>query len=201
MSYNIRHGWGMDDQIDLQRIAAVIAKAQPDIVALQEVDFQCSRSGKVDQAEVLAQKLDMFYSFASFMSFDDGQYGMAILSKHPLLESQIYHLPDGAEPRSFLEIDIAVGQMMLRVVGVHLDWTDDQVRLNQLQALLKKIEPANTPYILAGDFNAEPSSAPIQYLLDKGWKQMDKKEAKHIQRKIPRKRLTIFSLITNKLKL
>ncbi len=37
LSYNIRHGQGMDGQIDLKRIARVIADVSPDLVALQDL--------------------------------------------------------------------------------------------------------------------------------------------------------------------
>jgi endonuclease/exonuclease/phosphatase family metal-dependent hydrolase len=38
LSYNIKHGQGMDDRVDLKRAAAVINSLQPDLVALQEID-------------------------------------------------------------------------------------------------------------------------------------------------------------------
>ena len=38
LTYNIHHGEGTDGKLDLDRIARVIKAAEPDIVALQEVD-------------------------------------------------------------------------------------------------------------------------------------------------------------------
>jgi len=38
MSYNIHNGIGMDNKTDYQRIADVITKTAPDVVALQELD-------------------------------------------------------------------------------------------------------------------------------------------------------------------
>ena len=60
LTYNIRHGAGMDGKIDLERIAAVIRKAKPDIVALQEIDKNCKRSGSVDIAAELGRMPDPF---------------------------------------------------------------------------------------------------------------------------------------------
>ena len=57
MSYNIRHGWGMDSpnhEITLERTARVIADQKPDVVLVQEVDKKTTRSNGVDQAEKLA---------------------------------------------------------------------------------------------------------------------------------------------------
>ena len=50
LTYNIHHGEGMDDLLDLERIAALIREVTPDLVALQEVDSVTARTGSVDQA-------------------------------------------------------------------------------------------------------------------------------------------------------
>src|SRR5690606_16239262 len=49
VSWNIRHGLGEDDRLDLARIAARLQELQPDLVFLQEVDRLTARSGHVDQ--------------------------------------------------------------------------------------------------------------------------------------------------------
>ena len=51
LTYNIRHGEGMDGVYDLGRIAEIIRGAHPDVVALQEVDRGTERSGRADQVE------------------------------------------------------------------------------------------------------------------------------------------------------
>ena len=53
VSYNIKHGRGNDNVVDLDRTAAVLRRLRPDIVGLQEVDNQAQRSGSVPQAEHL----------------------------------------------------------------------------------------------------------------------------------------------------
>ena len=53
LTYNIHHGEGTDRKIDLARIAAVIKRVKPDVVALQEVDKATSRSHGVDQAAII----------------------------------------------------------------------------------------------------------------------------------------------------
>ena len=45
LSYNIHHGEGVDGVLDLARIGGVIKSVKPDLVALQEVDRNASRSG------------------------------------------------------------------------------------------------------------------------------------------------------------
>ena len=53
MTYNIRHGAGMDDVVDLDRQANVILDATPDVVGLQEVDSCVKRSGYIPEAAIL----------------------------------------------------------------------------------------------------------------------------------------------------
>ena len=48
MSYNIHHGRGMDDVVDIPRISDVINDVSPDVVGLQEVDSVVNRSGNID---------------------------------------------------------------------------------------------------------------------------------------------------------
>ncbi len=51
VSYNIRFGLGLDQQIDLGRIADTVKDA--DIIALQEVERYWKHSGMTDQPEAL----------------------------------------------------------------------------------------------------------------------------------------------------
>ena len=58
LTFNIHHGRGADGQIDLARIARTVRAASPDLVALQEVDRNTSRSGGQDQLKQLAKLPD-----------------------------------------------------------------------------------------------------------------------------------------------
>ncbi|MFG0262338.1 MAG: endonuclease/exonuclease/phosphatase family protein, partial [Novipirellula sp. JB048] len=79
LSYNIRHGRGMDNVVDLNRTAAVIEKLQPDFVGLQEVDQRVARSGDINEPAELAKQLGMHAAFGSFMDLQGGRYGLAVL--------------------------------------------------------------------------------------------------------------------------
>ena len=45
MTYNVHSCVGMDGKLDAERIARVIARARPDVVALQELDVGRARTG------------------------------------------------------------------------------------------------------------------------------------------------------------
>jgi endonuclease/exonuclease/phosphatase family metal-dependent hydrolase len=166
VSYNIKHGQGMDGEVDLERTAAVLKKLKPDFVALQEVDKMATRSGKVDQAAELGRMLGMHHAFGKFMDFQGGEYGLAVLSRFPVLDTHEHKLPDGAEPRVVLEVVTqpdATGPN-LSVASIHLDWTKEELRMAQIKALEKRLSPRKDPFVLVGDFNAKPGSPTMEFV-------------------------------------
>jgi endonuclease/exonuclease/phosphatase family metal-dependent hydrolase len=166
VTYNIRHGRGMDDQVNLRRVGEVLRRLNPDIVALQEVDQVTQRSGGVDQAKALAAQLGLQSTFGPFMDFEGGKYGMAILSRFPILKTKILELPPGNEPRIALgaELQLPDGSQLL-VINVHFDWVrDDRFRWVQAQAVKQMLDTWPTPYLLLGDFNDLPESRTVKML-------------------------------------
>lgn len=164
----------MDGKIDLERIAAIIDKEDPDLVALQEVDQNCERSGNVNQAAELGRLLKMNHRFGKFMKFQGGEYGMAVLSRFPIEKTTRYELPRGAEPRCALEIQVRPDgwQEPLSFIGIHNDWTKESLRVPQISILMNDLVPVKHPVILAGDFNAERRDASLKLLQKSDWKNL-----------------------------
>lgn len=160
VSYNIHHGRGMDDRVDLERIADVLRRLDPDIVALQEVDEGVERSGGEDQARRLGELLGMHHAFGSFMDYQGGRYGMAILSRCAIRRSDPVRLTEGNEPRIALVAEIVQPDgSVLSVVNVHFDWVgDDGFRFAQAVEVARLLDGLSGPWILAGDFNDQPGS-------------------------------------------
>lgn len=160
VSYNIKHGRGNDNVVDLARTGGVLRRLQPDIVGLQEVDDLATRSGGVPEAERLGQMLGLHHAFGRFMDFQGGAYGLAILTRYPIVSTQSVRLPDGNEPRVALSVDVRLpdGRLMT-IVNVHFDWVnDDGYRYAQAQVVAAHLDTLKTPYILLGDFNDVPES-------------------------------------------
>ena len=164
VSYNIRHGRGMDDRVDLPRIAAVLRALAPDLVGLQEVDERVRRSGGAPQADSLGALLTMHAAFGSFMPYQGGEYGLAILSRHPIVRALPLRLPDGNEPRVALLAEIAApGGDTIVAVNVHFDWVaNDTLRYAQALALTHVLDTLSRPYVLLGDFNDQPDSRTLR---------------------------------------
>jgi endonuclease/exonuclease/phosphatase family metal-dependent hydrolase len=178
LAYNVRHGNGMDEVVDLTRAAALINRLHPDVVTLQEIDNRVERTGGVDQSRRLGELTGMESAFGAFMEFQGGEYGMAILSRHPIVSSQNHMLPPGAEPRSVLEARIRVGDRggagtgrgasaqsgtEFVLAGIHL-YRSAEERLAQAQRAVEVLAERRVPVILAGDFNSTPESEVIAYL-------------------------------------
>ncbi len=174
-SYNIRHGADIHLKLNLDATAATLKNLNADIIALQEVDQHCTRSNNIDQAQYLAKKLGMHHAFGQFMPLQGGAYGMAILSKFPILKIKSHRLPTGGEPRVALEIivELTPGNKA-SFVCIHFDWTSEKRRHAQIKTLLTKLNSVTHPLALMGDFNATPQSSSIA-LFKKPWINVPKK--------------------------
>ncbi len=169
MSYNIHHGEGTDGKFDLVRIAELIKKEKPDLVALQEIDVKTRRASGVDQAAELSKLTGMHAAFGVFMNYSGGEYGQMVLSRFPIVRKENFKLPDGPEPRAAMMVEVRPNGGRLFFVGLHLFGSRAQ-RLAQAKALAKRFEKEKaTPIILAGDFNSTPDSEPMKFLREKGW--------------------------------
>lgn len=170
LSYNIFHGETMKGDFDLDRIAQVIKSAEPDLVALQEVDFYTRRARKMDLATELGVRVGMAPLFGKAMSYDGGEYGEGVLSRYTFLSTKNHALParEGREPRSALEANVILPSGdTVRFIGTHLDHTRDETdRINQAKELIRRFNRDGRPSILAGDLNARPRSAPMNILLE-----------------------------------
>jgi endonuclease/exonuclease/phosphatase family metal-dependent hydrolase len=160
MTYNIQHGAGTDQKLNLLRIAKVIRREHPDLVGLQEVDRGVERTNRVDEIAELARLTKMEYAFAYNLHYQGGQYGVAILSRFPILsiDHRRYANRREAERRGFIRVRISVGGREIDFVTTHLDYQYEDGREFEIEQLLKALEGVNEPLIIVGDFNAPPTS-------------------------------------------
>ena len=161
MTYNIKHG----ELSSLESIASVINGQSPDLVVLQEVDVLTTRSGKVDQAARLGALTGMYSAFQpSLLSYDSGQYGLALLSRYPIRSSQRIPLRSAAEQRILALMEVELDATHVIPVGItHFGTTGATERLNQAEDV--KAALAGKPWaLLGGDLNATPSEGSITSL-------------------------------------
>jgi len=159
MTYNIHVGVGMDKRMDLQRIADVINGAKPDLVGLQEVDRGVKRTQGVDEIAELARLTKLEFAFAHNLDFQGGHYGVAILSRFPILttEHRMYLNRREAERRGLLRIEVSSGGHRLSFATTHLDYQYEDGRIYEAGQLLDFLKVEKGPLILVGDFNVDPN--------------------------------------------
>lgn len=166
MTYNVHSCVGTDGVLNHLRIAEVIAAYDPDIVALQELDLARLRSGRIDQAAVIAEHLKMSFHFHPALRVKEEMYGDAILSKWPLQLRHAGELPTvkarlAFEPRGALWVTATCANHEVQVLNTHLGLSRRE-RAAQMQALLGPGWLAHPgchhPVVLCGDFNALPRS-------------------------------------------
>ena len=187
MTYNIRIGkgggtWNDDPaKVDLDPIAKMIAKHNPDIVGLQEVDRFRKRTSLMNQPLELSRKLQMnvefqpAYTVTAASGTNEG-YGIAVASKFPLSSSQHLALfkPDYSksnptypnyysEQRALLHSEARINGRTVHVFVTHLGLTADQ-REKQIGQIAEFISQFSGPKILVGDFNVEPEEPSLQLL-------------------------------------
>ncbi len=160
VTYNIRHGRGNDERLDLERTANVLRSLNADIIGLQEVDSSVRRSSSISEADSLGTLLSMHSAFGAFFDYQGGRYGMGMLSRNPIFNVSPLKLPEGNEPRiALFAYTTTNAQDTIAVVVVHFDWvTNDSFRFRQASVLAETLDTMKTPYVLLGDFNDVPAS-------------------------------------------
>jgi endonuclease/exonuclease/phosphatase family metal-dependent hydrolase len=172
LSFNTLHGATTKGDFNLDVLADLIKKLEPDLVALQEVDFLTKRAKKMDLATELGQRTSMAPLFGRAMYYNGGEYGVGILSKYTFLSSRNINLPfsPGKEPRTALEATVVIASGdTVSLIATHLDHQKDGIdRVNQVKKINAVFLENSHPTILAGDFNDVPKSKAIE-LLEKHW--------------------------------
>ncbi len=172
MTYNVHSCVGTDGRHSPKRIARVIGRYQPDIVALQELDIGRKRTGEVDQPHLIAKELEMLYHFHPAIKVAEERYGDAVLSRYPMELVRAMPLPKLAsrlslEERGAVWVSVKIGNVHVQVINAHLSFYGPECR-HQAKALIgpewighpRCVEPA----VLCGDFNSLPNTNPWRTL-------------------------------------
>jgi endonuclease/exonuclease/phosphatase family metal-dependent hydrolase len=166
---------GLDGQLSMPRIARVLAECDADVIALQELDVQNSRTGFSDQAVELGKLVGMDVHFHPAFSIATEHYGDAVLSRLPVRLVRASGLPTdpsgrGVEPRGALWVAVDCGGWELQVINTHLGLRPLE-RLAQIESLLGPGWIGNPqcrgPVVLCGDFNAGPTSLVYRRITDR----------------------------------
>ncbi len=183
-TYNIHRALGSGDspvtesvmRSNIRKLAADIKAIGADVVGLQEVDVGTARSHDLNMLELLAEEAGYsHYSFYPAVNVDGGQYGVAILSKHEIIESQKYELSnrtdkDAAgkyyEPRVLGRVKINIEGVDVNFFVTHItrgnedyygganatDGLSADVRMKQFEDIAEIVKQYDN-FMIAGDYN------------------------------------------------
>jgi endonuclease/exonuclease/phosphatase family metal-dependent hydrolase len=129
-----------------------------------------------DQASLIGAGTHGYAAYAAAADYGSGLlFGNAVLSRHPIIESQGFELPgrETGETRSLLYALVAHPVAPLPVFVTHLNWKlhHGSVRQRQVEFVVAKMaelvpigDTSKLPPVLMGDFNAGPDADEIRYL-------------------------------------
>ena len=152
MTWNIHGAIGRNPRFDLERVAALIKRADPDIIALQEVDSRrCA--GDADTFTRLHELLGVHGIGAKSIMGADGDYGQLLISRWPIAHSAVHDIsyPE-REPRCAIEAEIDTPAGPLRLVATHLGLSTRE-RRSQARRLLDIAGRLSVTTLVIGDFN------------------------------------------------
>lgn len=183
--------WNIDRGQHLEGIESAMRASKPDLCIFQEVDYGARRTGGKDIALELAKTFNMNFSFApefqelsQSIGSDPAYHGQAILTTWPILATRILrfnHQSGFWKPRPLLASSLPLfqrreggriaqvseldnGGKKVVVYNLHLESRgSENGRLLQLNEVLADAErySAETPVIVAGDFNTKSWHSPL----------------------------------------
>ena len=189
LSYNIHYGVGIDSKKDLQRIADVINRLDPDIIGLQEVadSIMTAKLSHLTNmigvfgASTEKETPNLYRLLGITVPESQLFYGDAILSKHPIKYIGNLSIPSASSSRyEAICVDVNLSHIYgegttIRFITTHFDYLETIGSQVARKAAVEVIETAffndtiSLPSILTGDLNATPQSDPVKLLQKNGW--------------------------------
>jgi len=161
VTFNVQHGRTPGGAVDTATLARFCAEMEPDLLALQEVDLHLRRSGRADQAAVVARAAGMTGVFGAARRLGIwGRYGNALVVRGRVLDVETLRLPrlGRRERRAALVASVEVVGRRLSVAATHLS-TEHDDGVAQLGVLLRALGARPAPRLVLGDLNLRPDRA------------------------------------------
>jgi endonuclease/exonuclease/phosphatase family metal-dependent hydrolase len=164
LTYNVHSCIGIDQKLAPERIAGVIARADADVVCLQEIDLRRARTRHEDQAALIAEMLGMKFEFHPTIIRESEHFGDAILSRHPMTLKKKATFPPVPNPipnerRGAIWAEIDIRGTTWHVLNTHFGLGREERWLQAQHFISDWIDPLLPgPLVVCGDFNSRPGS-------------------------------------------
>jgi endonuclease/exonuclease/phosphatase family metal-dependent hydrolase len=161
LQWNTHHGGvGSDGVWDPERLMTWVAKTNPDIVSLNEVERYTSWSKNTDEPATLLALMKQYTGktwYGTFQTLSGSAKGIGcmILSRLPIDASEPRLLSGG---RSALNVAITFNGRTINFTTTHLDPDSSTYRKTEIGELTSWEEGLAEQRIIAGDFNATYTS-------------------------------------------
>jgi len=166
MTWNIHGGMGPDGRHDLERMLALVRRADPDLLALQEVDSR-RMAGAEHPAAMLKRVLGHHGIAAAAVTSPDGDYGQVLLSRWPISDPGVHDISvAGREPRRAITavVDTPAGKLFVLATHLGLRFVERHRQCQQLAALTTA---SKLTTVAMGDFNDWMWPGSVQNILAK----------------------------------
>jgi endonuclease/exonuclease/phosphatase family metal-dependent hydrolase len=163
MDWNIHHGTDTSGNNNLDRVASWIAKINPHIVSLNEVELKNGYNGNADEPAVLKSLLKSKTGVTWYSCFAQRSGGAT--GQGNLLLSRVYisacddHLL--SYDRSVARAKITLNSRGINVFSTHLDADSSSRRTTQISQLKTYASGYAEQRVVMGDFNAWPGATEI----------------------------------------
>lgn len=161
LTYNVHNCIGVDKERDYERIANVIRRAHPDVVALQELDSVTLRNNGVFTLDTLRKLTGLHGLYASAIPYQNGSYGIGILSQERPLRYYTVPMPGREEKRTMLVAEFKD----YIFCATHQSLTQED-QIASVPLLVQAVNDSDKPVFMAGDMNSHPGDKPQQLLRD-----------------------------------
>jgi len=156
LTYNVHLCVGVDEITDYQRVADIINRINPDVVALQELDSATLRSNGYITLNELSERTKMYSVYGPYFEYDGGKYGIGILSKEKPVNWKSIPIPGRIENRLLI-----VELKDYIICCTHFSGSND-AKLKSVDILNGLFKESLKPVFFAGDLNATPESDVIK---------------------------------------
>ncbi|MBD0825461.1 endonuclease/exonuclease/phosphatase family protein [Aestuariibaculum marinum] len=165
MTFNIFGGFprGADrndiNDYGLDNTIKTIKDSNPDIIGLNEIGVnQKAATNYDDQPKLIAEALGYYYDFYGLEV--SGKYGVALLSKYPILDiKHVEYEIQGDHLKGLIEAKIQHPDGDIWVYVTHLESGDALVRHYEIKEIKRRAAKlGDVPMLVLGDFNFTPDS-------------------------------------------
>jgi endonuclease/exonuclease/phosphatase family metal-dependent hydrolase len=167
-TYNVHACVGADGRFDPERVAAVVAELDADVVALQEFTYPSSIDLDT-RSPVVLSGLDRYQCVLGPARQTVAQcFGNALFTRLPIVEIYRINLSiERREPRAALAATLEVGDLHVHLLATHLGLRIHERRYQVRQILEYLDSVRRTPLIVLGDFNDWLPGRSVAHVLDR----------------------------------